>query len=65
MLTKTNSTWIKRRILDQLPDPRAQEESKQVLLVFEKDVGVILKEVVKKQNVHEEAIHLAKAVSIV
>ena len=39
LLTRVNSTRLKERILSMVPDIVAQSKGREVLLVFEKDIG--------------------------
>ena len=61
LLTRVNSTRLKERILSMVPDIVAQGKGREVLLLFEKDVGdAIIK---AKANDHDgDAIHLMRAV---
>lgn len=62
--TKTNSTRLKDRILAQFSDLTSHTEGRNVLLAFEDDVGVLLKQASEK-NYDDEAMYLAKAASII
>ena len=61
---RVHSTRLKQRILSQIPDMQAVKEGREVLLVFNKDVGVVLRQVCES-NYDSDALHLSKAAQIV
>ena len=62
--TRAHSTRLKDRILANIPDIRAHKQGRDVLLVFEGDIGLVLKKSCES-DFGEEAIILAKTADIV
>ena len=60
---RINSTRLKDRLLFQIPGLKAYTEGREVLLAFEKDIGVVLQKACNNNDTH--AIHLAKAATVV
>ncbi len=59
---RVNSTYLKNRILAHFPDLQAHKEVRNILLVFNEDVGPAM----RKACEHDaDAIHLARAANIV
>lgn len=64
LTSRINTTRLKNQLLAQFPNMRAQTCGKQVLLVFDADVGSALSAACQFSDV-EDAWHLAKAAEIV
>uniref|UniRef100_UPI00358EC93F uncharacterized protein isoform X1 n=1 Tax=Myxine glutinosa TaxID=7769 RepID=UPI00358EC93F len=62
--SRIHSTKLKQRILSRFPDMRATKKGRDVLLVFDEDIGHALAKVCK-QDSDSDAIHLARAAEIV
>lgn len=61
---RVNSTHLKNRILAYFPDMQDHKDGRDILLVFNKDVGLGIKKACK-HDADADAIHLARAASIV
>ena len=62
--SRVRSTTLKTRILAQFPDISEHKEGRDILLAFNKDIGLALKKAFNS-NYDDDAICLAKAASIV
>ena len=62
--SRVHSTGLKDRILCQFPDMSEHREGRDVLLVFNKDIGLALRKAYES-NYDEEAICLSKAATVV
>ena len=60
---RLNTTRLKDRLLSHLPDMRAQQCGKNVLLAFDEHIGGALSAACQ-QSFDEDAVHLAKAAEI-
>ena len=61
---RVNSTRLKDRLLAQIPALRAQNNGREVFLVYDEDIGAALQFAVENSN-DSNAVHLAKAAQIV
>ncbi|CAG2219667.1 PARP6_8 [Mytilus edulis] len=61
---RLNSTHLKDRILAAIPDLEAHKQGRDVLLIFNEDIGKAIKQALAS-NYDDEAIILSKAVKIV
>ena len=62
--TRVHSTRLKHRLLAQFPDMRAQTKGRDILLVFEEDVGAALTKACELDSDNDVA-HLARAAQTV
>ncbi len=62
--TRVNTTRLKQRLLAHFPDLRAQSQGRDVLLVFDEDIGAALGKACE-QDSDSDAVHLARAAQIV
>ena len=62
--SRIQSTRLKQRILAHFPDMRATKKGRDVLLVFDEDIGHALAKVCQ-QDSNSDAMHLARAAQIV
>ncbi len=62
--TRVNTTRLKQRLLAHFPDLRAQSKGRDVLLVFDEDIGAALGKACE-QDSDSDAVHLARAAQIV
>ena len=62
--SRVHSTKLKNRILSQFPDMSDYREGRDVLLAFNKDIGLALKKAYEK-DYDDKAVSLAKAAKIV
>ncbi len=61
---RIHSTRLKECLLQQISDLRAKQQGREVLLIFQQDVGKAIKQALSYQN-DCEAIHLVRAAQIV
>ena len=61
---RVHTTRLKQRLLSQFPDMRAQKKGRDVLMVFEEDIGNALAKACELDN-DNDAVHLAHAAQIV
>ncbi len=61
---RMHTTRLKHRLLARFPDMRAQSKGRDVLLVFDEDVGYALSKAFE-QNSENDAVHVARAAQIV
>jgi hypothetical protein len=61
---KVNSTRLKDRILSMVPDLQAQQQGREVVLIFNSDVGEIVK-IASAQSNDDDGIQLVRAAQIV
>lgn len=59
-----NSTRLKERILASLPDVKAHQKGRDVLLAFDSDIGIALHRILEEDD-DTEAKHLASAAAII
>ena len=64
MMQRVNTTRLKQRLLAHFPDLRAQNKGRDVLLVFDEDIGAALGKACE-QDSDSDAVHLARAAQIV
>ncbi|EDO43913.1 predicted protein [Nematostella vectensis] len=64
MSARLNTSRLKQRILNQLPELEQYNNGRDVYLAFRKDVGEVLQKA-HKEDKDEEGIHLAKAATII
>ena len=62
--TKVHTTRLKQRLLAHFPDLRAQSKGRDVLLVFDEDIGAAIGKACELDS-DSDAIHLARAAQIV
>ena len=60
----TCSTQLKQRLFAHFPDMQAPSKGRDVMLVFDKDIGIALNKVCD-QDSNSEVVHLACAAQIV
>lgn len=58
------SARLKERLLHQIPDLRAEQQGRDILLIFEKDIGGAIKRAIA-DDMDAEAIHLVRAAQVV
>ena len=61
---RVNTTRLKQRLLAQIPDLRAHNKGRDVLLGFEEDIGAATGRVCA-QDIDSDAVHLARTAQIV
>ena len=61
---RMHSTRLKQRLLERFPDMRAQSKGRDVLLVFNEDIGYALDKACEQDSV-SDVVHLARAAQIV
>lgn len=61
---RVHSTRLKERLLKQFPELRAQQQGRDVVLMFDQDIGDMLKRAVKN-DMDADAVHLVRAAQIV
>lgn len=64
MTTLVHSTRLKNRIITYFPDMEAHKQGRDVVLVFNKDIGAALGKACK-HDADNDAVHMARAASIV
>ena len=60
---KVNNTKLKERLLHFIPDLRVQTQGREIILMFDADIGEAIK-IAYSQNIDEEAIHLMRTAHI-
>ena len=64
MQSRVHTTRLKEQLLSHIPELEAYKQGRDIFLGFKEDVGLVLNRVLK-EDCDDEAIHLAKAASII
>ena len=61
----SNTTRLKKKLLEHIPGLRAEKKGKHVILIFSKDVGSTIQRAINNDDMDEDEINLSKAARIV